>query len=406
MSRRLLPFLIPLVVTALFETRLSADASRLLTVSPQSFLETCRADIGMAKAAAERLKASKPADGLLALDDYDTATGALTNTKDRAGLAWNVHPDAALRESATRCESEVDSAKTELSLDGRIFEAIERLDLTGADGATHHYVERMLRDFRLAGVDKDEPTRARIKALRDELVTLGQEFGSNVAADVRSIEVDPADLDGLPDDFKRSHPLTPAGKIVLTTNNTDYLPFLTYSRSERAREALWKVYRQRARSNLPILNRMLVARAELARLLGFETWADYVTDDKMIRTRAVAAWDSTYLQEQVKSEKYSFDSQSVRPYFEYNRVKQGVMDLTSRMFGISYRRVSDAAVCHPDVEVFDVLDGSRVLGRIYLDMFQREDTTRSSHWSAASVARSCPRACSCATSRNPAPSPR
>ena len=150
---------------------------------------------------------------------------------------------------------------------------------------------------------------------------------------------------------------------------------------------------------------MLEARKELANLLGFPTWADYITGDKMIGTRqaasdfiqkiataaddrltadykallarkqretpgatAVDAWDSAYLQEQVKAEQYKFDSQSVRPYFEYRRVKQGVMDLTSRMFGITYRAVPDAAVWHPDVEAFDVLEGSRLLGRIYLDM--------------------------------------
>jgi thimet oligopeptidase len=92
----------------------------------------------------------------------------------------------------------------------------------------------------------------------------------------------------------------------------------------------------------------------------------------------VNAWDSVYLQEQVKTEQFDFDSQDARPYFEYGRARQGVMDLTARMFGIAYRAVPDASVWHPDVEAFDVVDartggGGRVLGRIYLDMFPRED---------------------------------
>ncbi len=72
----------------------------------------------------------------------------------------------------------------------------------------------------------------------------------------------------------------------------------------------------------------------------------------------VDAWDSGYYQEKVKAEQYNFDSQSVRPYFEYSRVKAGVWTSTSRMFGISYRQVKDAAVWHPDVEVYDVFEGS------------------------------------------------
>jgi thimet oligopeptidase len=280
-----------------------------------------------------------------------------------------------------------------------------------ADAATRHYVERTLRDFRRAGVDKDEPTRARIKALRDELTTLGQQFDDNIVADVRTLELDVKDLDGLPDDFKRARAPGAHGKVALTTNNTDYQPFMTYATSATAREALWKLYRQRAHpKNAAVLVRMMAARRELANALGAATWADYITGDKMIGTRQnvadfidriaaasekrmkadyaallarrqrdrpdatrVDAWDSSFYQEKVKAEQYNFDSQSVRPYFEYSRVKQGVLDITSRMFGLTYRLVRDAEVWHTDVEVYDVLEGSTLLGRIYLDMFPRDN---------------------------------
>jgi thimet oligopeptidase len=88
---------------------------------------------------------------------------------------------------------------------------------------------------------------------------------------------------------------------------------------------------------------------------------------------SVDAWDSAYYQEKVKASQYNFDSQSVRPYFEYTRVKAGVMDITSRMFGITYRPVPDSVVWHPDVETYDVYEGEKLLGRIYLDMFPRDD---------------------------------
>ena len=86
----------------------------------------------------------------------------------------------------------------------------------------------------------------------------------------------------------------------------------------------------------------------------------------------LAFWRSNDAQK-VKAEQYNFNSQSVRPYFEYSKVKAGVMDITSRMFGISYRPVTGAQVWHADVEAFDVLEGDRVLGRIYLDMFPRDN---------------------------------
>ena len=355
-----------------------------------------------------------PGDPLVVLDEYDSAVALLADASARASLARSVHPDQAMRTSASACESDVDRANTDLTLDRGVYERMAGLDLRGMDAPTRHYVERMLRDFRRAGVDKDEATRGRIKALREELVTLGQQFDEHIASDVRTLEIEPRELDGLPDDFKRSHGPGPNGKVTLTTNNTDYQPFLTYASSAIARAALWKLYRQRGHpKNMAVLARMLSARQELAAALGFPTWADYITGDKMIGTRrnvgefidrivsaaerrmntdyaallsrrqrdlpgetSVDAWDSAYYQEKVKAEQYNFDSQSVRPYFEYSRVKAGVMATTSRLFGIEYRPVKDAIVWHPDVEAYDVYDvarGNALLGRIYLDMFPRDN---------------------------------
>jgi thimet oligopeptidase len=315
-----------------------------------------------------------------------------------------------MRDAAEVCEQEVDALSTELSLDRGLHDALAALDVSGEDAATRHLVAKSLRDFRRAGVDRDETTRARVRALREELVRIGQEFGRNIKDDVRRLELDPLELDGLPDDWRRAHPPGPDGKATVTTDNVDYVPFMTYARSERAREALWRLYRLRGHpKNLDVLGRMLARRAELARVLGYASWAAYVTEDKMIGSAEAAAafvekiaraaearmrrdhaqllerkrrdvpaaervepWDSAWLQERVKAEQYGFDSQSVRPYFEYRRVKDGVLDVTARLFGIAYRRVEGAPSWHPDVEVHDVYEDGRLLGRIHLDMHPRD----------------------------------
>jgi thimet oligopeptidase len=86
----------------------------------------------------------------------------------------------------------------------------------------------------------------------------------------------------------------------------------------------------------------------------------------------VEPWEHQYYEERVKAEKFGFDSQAMRPYFEYGRVKQGVMDVTAKLFGIRYQRVTDATVWHPDVETYDLFEGDTLLGRIHLDMHPRE----------------------------------
>jgi thimet oligopeptidase len=386
------------------------DASRALTLTPAEFTAGCRRDMDRARAEAERMKALRGADRDAALTAFDAAFSALAEAASRASLCRNVHPDGPMRDEAERCEQEVDALSTELSLDRGLYDALAAVDLAGADPATRYFVEKSLRDFRRAGVDRDEATRTRVRALREELVRIGQEFGRNIKDDVRRVALDPAELDGVPEDWRRTHPPGPDGKVVVTTDNTDYVPFMTYAKSASAREQLWRLYRLRGHpKNLEVLSRLLGRRAELAGLLGYPSWAAYVTEDKMIGSAEAAGdfiariasaaearmrrdhdqllarkrkdeaeatrvepWDSAYLQERVKAEEYGFDSQSMRPYFEYPRVKDGLLTVTGRLFGIDYRRADVAPVWHPDVEAYDVVEDGRLLGRIYLDMFPRD----------------------------------
>jgi thimet oligopeptidase len=376
------------------------DPALALVATPDEFTRGCREDIALAREEAERLAAMRPPrDREAALAAYDAIFGALAEAASRASLARNVHPDPRLRDTAEACEQEVDAAATELSLDPRLYAALRELDLEGLDPASRHLAEKALRDFRRAGVDRDEVTRGKVKALREELVRIGQEFGRNIKDDVRTLLLDPAELDGLPEDFRRSHPPGADGKVTLTTDNTDYVPFVTYATSGRAREALWRLYRLRGHpKNLEVLSRLLVKRAELAQLLGYPSWAAYATEDKMIGSDAAAAdliqkvtaasgrrmqrdyaqllerarqqdpgaervqaWDSAFLQERVKAERYGFDAREARPYFEYARVKEGVLALVGRIFGVTFLRVADSPRWHEEVEVYDVVDGEASL---------------------------------------------
>ncbi|MBA3318744.1 MAG: Zn-dependent oligopeptidase [Gemmatimonadales bacterium] len=344
------------------------------------------------------------------LAPYDHMTRELDRAASEAGLIRNVHPDSALRQAAERSDQRVAAFATELSLDRRVFEAIESVELQDADPVTRHYVGRLLRDFRLAGVDRDSATRARIKVLRDELVTIGQEFDRNVRDDVRRIELaSAAELDGLPADFIASHPAGPNGRIGLTTEYPDVIPVLTYARSDDLRRRLRAEFDNRAYpANMAVLDRMIARRDELARLLGFTSWADYAVADKMVGSaakasafidRVVAAskdaaereylmllrrkqldqpgaavinrWETAYLRELVRRSEYDFDSQKVRPYFPYERVKQGVLDLSARLFNVSFRRMKDPPVWHPSVEGWEMLEGGELVGRFYLDMHPR-----------------------------------
>jgi thimet oligopeptidase len=386
-------------------------ASAALTVSPKEFLEACHADMAKARSGMERFKTAQGPSAAETLDIYDTAQWTLGAADARAGLAHETHPDAAVREAAEKCDQETSALGTDFSLDRGIYDALAKIDRNALDPAGRYYLERTLLHFRLAGVDKDEPTRTRLKQLDADLVKLSQEFGKNIREGVLTLEIAAADLQGLPEDFIKGHPANAAGKVVLKTDNTDYIPVMSYAKSGPVREQFWKLYRLRAHpKNLAVLDQMLAKRNEKARLLGFANWADYVTADKMIGDGTKAAdfiekisvaagaraqrdyadllarkkkddpaatevkpWDATYLNDRIKAEQYGVNASEVRPYFQYENVKNAVLATTGKLFGIRYQRVPDAKVWHPDVETYDVYEGSRMLGRIYLDMFPREN---------------------------------
>ena len=344
------------------------------------------------------------------LRPFDRALFEIDAAEAQSSLIQNVHPDAALRESAEKSGQAAAAAKTGMMLDRAAFDALGVMSLEGADEATRHYVARLLRDFRLAGVDKDEATRTRIAELQGEIVRTGQEFLRNIREDQRMVCVrDAGELAGLPEDYIARHRPDAQGVIRIRVDYVDVSPILTYARSDSLRRAVHMEFSNRGcPGNLGVLDKLIARRHELARLLGFPSWADYITADKMVASaknasafidriaasaapkaaaeydrllarkrqeqpeaKVVTAWEATYWQEQVRQADYQLDSQAVRAYFPSARVKQGLLDITSRLFGVAFRRVEGAPVWHPSVECWEITEGDRVLGRFYLDLHPR-----------------------------------
>jgi thimet oligopeptidase len=341
---------------------------------------------------------------------YNRAVLLADNAAQDAQLFEAVHPDSAFRAAAEAVKRDASRFLTELSLNRGAFDALKAVRLDGADPATRVFVQKTLRSFRLSGVDRDEATRKQVAALNDSLVAIAQEFERNIREDSRTIQVAPEELAGLPDDYIRAHPAGPDGKVSISIEFPDYFPVMNYCRSEAVRHRLFVGAQNRAYpANAPVLQRLLARRHELARLLGFKTWADCATADKMTgsgakaesflsrlngltmgpaRTeyaaylkrkqeddptaKAVQIWERRYYGEQIRARDYGFNAQDARPYFAFARVKQGVLDITSRLFGLSYRRVENAPAWHPGVEAYEVIEGERLIGRFYLDLHPRD----------------------------------
>ncbi len=355
-----------------------------------------------------RVKGPRTIENTLA--PYNEALLHADNASNGAGLIESVHPDSTVRtvaEEETRASSKFLS---DLGLNRAVYDALSSLKVKGADADTRYAVERTLRDFRLSGVDKNAATRKKIAAIREELVAIGQDFDKNIRNDSRTIKLDSAaDLDGLPEDYVKSHPAGADGTITVSIEYPDFFPVMSYAKNSDVRKRLLHEFLNRAYpANIPVLDRMIAKRYELARLLGFKTWAKYATRDKMIendknvssfverlrgltlkRARdeyatylkrkreddpaatTVDQWDRRYYGELIRKRDYNFDAQQARPYFPFEEVKEGVLSSTAKMFGVTYKRIANADVWDPSVEAYEVWEDGRMIGRFYLDLHPR-----------------------------------
>ena len=352
------------------------------------------------------------------LRPYDEAVAELAATGSQTALLDSVYPDKPVRDAAQALTQLVAQAGVALGLNQKVYQALTEIPPESADEATRHYLDRTLLQYRLAGVDKDEATRARIKELQDKATHLSLSFGRNVQEDVKSITIeDVSELEGLPQDYLDAHKPDEHGRVRLTTEFPDYQPAMIFAQSPELRRRMFLAYNTRAYpQNKQILLDLLAIRKELATILGFATWADLATADQMMESAAnmqafldeldaatrggaekeysmvlefaqsikpgmdiIDAASRGYWLEQYRRSEFEFNSQSVRPYFPYARVEQGVLATAARLFQVEFRRAENAETWHEDVVVYDVFEEAcnreeraSLIGRFYLDMHPRE----------------------------------
>ncbi|HEY0889487.1 MAG TPA: M3 family metallopeptidase [Nocardioides sp.] len=377
-----------------------------------------RAERGLATArsVADRLRTDPPVDALDVLRAWDDLTLALGNVAAPASLLANVHPDEAVRTTCERVEAEVDRLVTELQQDRRLFDVFDGLDPAGLDGPTglaSRLLEKTLRDFRRAGVDRDDTTRGRLAEINERLTELGQEFSRVIRDDVRYVRVPAERLAGMPEDWLAAHPADPEGLVAVSTDYPDSVPARMFVHDAAVRREVTVAFLERGwPHNDALLQEMFALRHELATLVGYADWPSYDAEVKMIgagpaipefidkiaaaaagpmerdlavvmeRLRqdvpdatSISSADLSYYQELVRKEQLEVDAQRVRTYFAFDKVRDGLLEVTGRLFRLRYEPV-ECATWHEDVASYDVFstagrDGE-LLGRIHLDLHARE----------------------------------
>jgi len=355
---------------------------------------------------AELKQAGHDAAATMAL--WNDVNLAMANAFAVASLLANVHPDEAVRSRSEQAEQDAHRLHTELGLDRDLYEVLAGVEAAELDEGGRRVLSLALRDFRRAGVDQDDETRERLRRLAERETEVAQAFSKNIRDGVLHVELDPEQLDGLPQDYLDSHQPGDDGKVRISTAYPDYVPYMSFGRDREARARLVHAYLNRAwPDNDALLHELLELRREHAQILGYPDWPSYDAEVKMIgkgdaipefidriteaadesgrrdlqvlldRIRrdhpdveAVSTIDRLFYLGVLRRELFDVDAQQVRTYFDFQKVRAGLLDVTGRLFGVEYAEV-EAPTWHEDVASYDVLRDGEVLGRIHLDLHPR-----------------------------------
>ncbi len=363
---------------------------------------------------------------------YEQLTVPLEYAMTVIGHLESVATYPAFRAAYNKIQPDVVAFFSGLYLNGALYRRLHAYTLTSEysslDGPRRRFVDKTLEAFARHGADLGEADKQRLAALQVELSQLTTRFSQNLLDDTAAYELmfeTAEQLAGLPPSALAAAKASAASKqregYRLTLQAPSYIAAMTYLDARDVREQLWRAYNTRAttgeRDNRPLIAQILELRRERAKLLGFETFADLVLADRMAKTGeqawsfvedlrarvepfftrenaellafarehtndpgfALQPWDVGYYAEKMRVQQLKFDEEQLRPYFPVDRVISGMFEVASRLYGIEIRPAAGYPTWDPQVQTFEIVDGTTMLGAFYVDLYPRE-TKRGGAW--------------------------
>lgn len=286
----------------------------------------------------------------------------------------------------------------------RVKSVYDRRNSLGLTAPQLRAVEQLYKQFTRSGALLSDADKDKLMAINTELTDLYLKFNKNLLDDTNAFQLfvtDASQLAGLPEaNIAQAADAAKAagkeGQWLFTLHAPSRLPLLQYASNRELRKKMYEGYINLASSgkndNRPVINRILQARAQKAKLLGFKDFASYSTDNVMAKTTEAAEdllleiwtpavnrvadevkemqaladkngdnikiepWDYYYYAEKVRQDKYNLDEGEVRAYFSLDNVRKGIFSMAERLYGVKFTEMPDAPKYNPEVTVYDVTD--------------------------------------------------
>jgi len=347
-----------------------------------------------------------------ALDDIGYQIGL---TDNRLSLIKETSTSAAVRDAATDSLKELEKWMVGLDYREDVYRVLKAYAATKPKlkGEDARLLFETMRDYRRAGLDLPKAQRDDVERMRKELSGLTTDYESNITKAEKALKFTRADLAGVPESFLEQIKTGDDEYTVMANVTWHYIMVMDNARREDTRKRLQTERNNLARAeNIPLLQKILPLRDDIAHKLGYQSWADYATETKMVKNAATAIafedkiekglqpkfdaelaefrklkvketgdpnaqihiWDWRYYNAQLKKQKYDVDAEQLRVYFPYQRVLDGMFAIYQRIFGLKFERVEPPYKWVDDLQLYTVSDSKtgEPLGLFYLDMFPRE----------------------------------
>jgi len=387
---------------------------------PEEITAACAAaekacDAGLAKLVAVADAQRTFASSFEALEDV---TVDYMETVSRLAFLKDIHTDEKVREAAAGCEESAGKYAVALGARKDLYLAMKGyLENAGKkdilDPQQKRLVEITMRDFKRNGLELADAKKDELVKIRQRLTELGTKFSTNLGEDKTTFTVKKSELAGLPEEWIKEHKTDKSGAVILTTKYPDYYPVMETCTNGETRRKMEVAFMNRGGAeNIAMLNEAVELRAKAAKLLGYATHLDYVTEDRMAkdgktvtafvdRMRAglkpgleadtakmqamkaadtknknakIMSWDWRFYMNQIKKRDYSINDEDVRQYFPQDKVLAGMFEVYSKLFGVTFKEVEGAKVWADGVHLYEVRDNpsNRLLARFYIDFHPRD----------------------------------
>jgi thimet oligopeptidase len=352
------------------------------------------------------------------VEALEQAGASFSDAAMRLQILKEIHTDPAVRDAAAAAEEKSGQYGVRMGARRDLYQAV--LAYVAHAGKTEvldaqqtRLLELTRRDFRRNGLELDDAKLARLVEIRSRLTTLATEFQQHLNENVDSLILSDEELVGLPAPFLARLPVGPKGTgRVLTTKYPDYIPFMENGENASARRRLFNLFNNReVLRNEPILKEAIALRDEAAKLLGYATHADYVTDDRMAKGAATVRsflaslatkmqprrdrdyarlvelkreqlkdpsatldpWDLAYYLNAWKKRDFELDTETIREFFPAGHVVQAMFGVYEDLLSIRLKEVPHADVWSESVKLYEVRDAETdaLFACFYTDLYPR-----------------------------------